>query len=308
MSAVETLRVWIRIAGIACVFAALGVALSARAETPPSGPVIDRLRAEGRIVIAHRSASVPFSYLGPDGRPIGYALDLCERLVQALRQRLELPELAVVHRLVSPADRLDVIAQGKAQLECGSTTNNAERRQRVAFTIPHYITGARLLVRADSPIDRIDHPALLRVVSTRNTTPLAAVRRIKAMRNLPLDIAEADDHEQALRQVERGEAQAFVMDDVLLFGLIAQRPDPRALAVRGRFLTTEPLAIMLPPGDPAFKAIVDGEMRRLILGHEIEAIYRRWFEQPIPPHGQALNLPMSYLLRDSWKYPSDQVP
>lgn len=291
---------------LSCALAACGVA---QAQAPvPTGPVLDTLRAQGRIVVAHRESSVPFSYLGPDGQPMGYALDICKRLVQAVQARLGLPALAIEYRMVTSANRIETIEKNQAQLECGSTTNNAERRQRVAFTIPHFITGARFLVKADSPIDRIDHPALKRLVSTRNSTPLAALRRIKGERLLPVEILEAEDHEKAVQMVERGQADAFVMDDVLLYGLAAQRVDPKALRVTGRFVTTEPLAIMLPPNDPAFKKIVDDEMRRLIVEREIHPIYARWFEQPIPPRNQSLNLPISYLLRDFWKYPSDQVP
>ena len=182
----------------------------------PSGPVIDQLRAQGRIVLAHREASVPFSYLDADRQPVGYALDICKRLAKAVQGRLGLPTLTVEYRMVTPASRIDAIAQGQAHMECGATTNNAERRKRVAFTIPHFITGARFLVKADSAIDRIDHPDLKRVVSTRNSTPLAALRSIKAERNLPIEILEADDHDKALQMVERiAPIRATVRGEVL---------------------------------------------------------------------------------------------
>ena len=239
---------------------------------------------------------------------MGYALDICRRLASAVQQKLGMDKLSVELLQVTPANRIETVAQNKAQLECGSTTNNASRREKVAFTIPHFITGARLLVKADSPVDRIDHPQLKTVVSTRNTTPLTALRRLDLERFLKLRILEAEDHQQAVGMVERGEADAFAMDDVLLFGLAAGRPDPKALKVVGRFFTTEPLAIMLPKDDPVFKKIVDDEMRRLIYSGEIKSIYATWFEKPIPPKGVALNLPISYLLRDFWKYPTDKVP
>ncbi len=178
----------------------------------------------------------------------------------------------------------------------------------MAFTIPHFISGARLMVKESSAIDRLDHPALKTAVSTRNTTPLAALRRAALERQLKVKIVEAEDHEHAVKMVEKGELDAFAMDDVLLFGLAAGRPDPKALKVVGWFITTEPLAIMLPKGDPTFKKIVDDEMRRLILGGEIKTIHADWFEKPIPPKGRPLNLPISYLLRDFWKYPTDKVP
>lgn len=298
------------------LFASLRAALAALVVLPWAGPapasdaspVIDQIRAQGRLVIGHRESSVPFSYLGPDKRPIGYAVDVCRRLAAALQTRLALPGLQIDYLQLTPANRIEMIEAGKAQLECGSTTNNAARREKVAFTIPHFITGARMLVKAGSGIERIDQPEVKRVTVTRSTTPLAAVRRIKAERGLRFEIIEAEDHEKAVQMVERGDADAFVMDDVLLYGLASTRPDPKALKVVGRFMTTEPLAIMLPKGDPAFKKIVDDEMRRLIFSQEIHAIYQRWFEQPIPPNNVPMNLPISYLLRDFWKYPTDQVP
>lgn len=274
---------------------------------PPTGPVIDQLRSSGRIVIAHRESSIPFSFM-VDGKPIGYAVDICHRLVEHLRSKLALPQLAVAYRMVTPANRIEVIEKSEAQLECGSTTNSAARRERVAFTVPHFITGARLLVKADSPIGEIGDPAIKRVVSNVKSTPLATLQRLKLERGYRYAVLETGDLESAVQMVERGEADAFAMDDVLLFGLAANRSDPKALRVTGKFLTTEPLAIMLPKQDPAFKKIIDTEMRRLILSRELYAVYTRWFEQPIPPRNQTLGLAMSYLLRDFWKYPTDQVP
>jgi glutamate/aspartate transport system substrate-binding protein len=258
--------------------------------------VLERVAAGGKLVIAHRESSVPFSYV-EGGKPIGYAMDLCLRLAEVVRQKTGAKNMAVTFLQVTPANRVDVIAQGKADMECGSTTNNAERREKVAFTIPHFITGARLLVRANSGIEKIEDLQGKKLVSTKGTTPLKAVAQANRERLMGINILEAPDHERAVE-----------MDDVLLYGLAAQRPDPKALRVVGRFVTTEPLAIMLPKNDPAFKKLVDDEMRRLITSHEIYAIYDKWFMQPIPPQGKALNLPVSYLLRDFWKYPTDQVP
>jgi len=209
---------------------------------------------------------------------------------------------------VTPANRIAVIEQGKADMECGSTTNNAERRQKVAFTIPHFITGARLLVKTASPIDRVEDLNGKKLVSTKGTTPLKAADQANRERLMGITIVEAPDHAKAVEMVEKGEADAFVMDDVLLYGLAAGRPDPKALKVVGRFMTTEPLAIMLPKNDPDFKKLVDEEMRRLITSRDIYPIYEKWFSKPIPPNNTVLNLPVSYLLRDFWKYPTDQVP
>ena len=287
---------------------ALVLALSAAVPGAFAGPALERMKQTGKIVIAHRESSVPFSYVLPDKKPVGYAVDLCIKLAEAVRKKLELKTLAPEFLLVTPANRIAVVADGKADLECGSTTNNAERREKVAFTVPHYITGARYLVRADSQIDDLQHFEGKKLVSTKGTTPLKAIDQANRERLLGIKLLEAPDHAKAVEMVEKGEADGFVMDDVLLYGLAAGRPDPGKLKVVGKFLTIEPLAIMLPKNDPEFKKIVDDEMKRLISSREAQAIYERWFLKPIPPKNTALNLPMNYLLKDFWKYPTDQVP
>ncbi|WP_407062200.1 amino acid ABC transporter substrate-binding protein [Caldimonas mangrovi] len=291
--------------GLARTFLAVGMLAPVLAD---AGPVLDRLRETGKIRLAHRESSVPFSYLDANKQPIGYAMDLCLKLAEAVRKKLELKTLAPEFVMVTPANRIQAIAEGRAEMECGSTTNNAERRKTVAFTVPHYITGARYAVRADSGIDDLPQFEGKKLVSTKGTTPLKAIDQANRERLLRIAILDAPDHARALEMVEQGQADGFAMDDVLLYGLIAGRPDPARLKVVGKFLTIEPLAIMLPKGDPEFKKIVDEEMRRLILSREIYPVYERWFQRPIPPNNAALNLPMSYLLKDFWKYPTDQVP
>ncbi|MFT4243298.1 MAG: amino acid ABC transporter substrate-binding protein [Acidovorax sp.] len=275
-----------------------------RAET-----VLERISAGGKLVIAHRESSVPFSYVdSKTGKPVGYAVDLCLRMAELVRKKTGKKDMEVEFLQVTAANRLTVVAQGKADMECGSTTNNAERRQTVAFTIPHFITGARLLVKSSSPIDRMEDLNGKKLVSTTGTTPLKAVASANRERLMGIHIVEAPDHAKGVEMVEKGEVDAFLMDDVLLYGLAAGRPDPKALKVVGRFMTTEPLAIALPKNDPEFKKLVDDEMRRLITSREIYPIYEKWFNKPIPPNNTVLNLPVSYLLRDFWKYPTDQVP
>ena len=288
---------------------AWSLALVCSAASAAADSVLERISAGGKLVIAHRESSVPFSYVdAKTGKPVGYAVDLCLRMAEVVRKKTGMKEMQVEFLQVTPANRISMIEQGKADLECGSTTNNAERRQKVAFTVPHFITGARLLVKASSPINRVEDLMGKRLVSTKGTTPLKAAEQANRERLMGITISEAPDHARALEMVEKGEADAFVMDDVLLYGLAANRPDPKALKVVGRFMTTEPLAIMLPKGDPDFKKLVDDEMRRLITSREIHAIYEKWFTQPIPPSNTTLNLPVSYLVRDFWKYPTDQVP
>lgn len=288
--------------------ACLAAVLAVLAPPAQAGPVLDRIKESGRIVIAHRESSVPFSYLDAERKPVGYSIDLCLRLAEAVRKKVGLASLTPEFLMVTPANRIAVIAEGKADIECGSTTNNAERRQKVAFTVPHYIAGARYMVRSDSAISELAGFDKRKLVSTKGTTPLKAIDQANRERLMGITVLEAPDHARAVDMVLKGEADGFAMDDVLLYGLIAGQADPGKLKVVGKFLTIEPLAMMLGKDDPAFKRLLDDEMKRLIASREAHAIYDRWFLRAIPPKNTALNLPMNYLLKDFWKYPTDAVP
>ena len=274
---------------------------------PGPHPVLDRIRASGRIVLAHRESSIPFSYYDADKHPVGYALDLCKSLAEAVRVHLGLATLEVAYVPVTAGNRIDTIISGKADLECGSTTNNAERRQKVAFTIPHYITDARIAVRADSPFAELHQFENRVLISTAGSTPLKLVDLLNRDHLLHIDVRAVPDNASALPMLASKSADGFVMDDVQLYGLIAESTDPGRFKVVGKFLTIEPLAIMLSKDDAAFKHLIDHEMRNLIYSGQAQQIFDRWFMQPIPPRHVALNLPMSYLLRDSWRFPTDIV-
>ena len=291
-----------------CRSALLGTLLIGAATLAHARLSLDRIKQTGKITIAHRESSVPLSYLDANQKPIGYSIDLCLRLADAVKQKLALKRLEVGYLMVTGATRIQAIEGGMADLECGSTTNNAERRQKVAFTVPHYITGARYLVRADSPIVELSDFGKKKLASTKGTTPLAAINFANRDRLIGIEIVEAPDHQAGIEMVEKGQAEGFAMDDVLLYGLRSSRPEPGKLKVVGKFLTVEPLAIMLSKNDPELKRIVDDEMKRLIVSREAYAIYEKWFMRPIPPRNVALDLPMNYLLKDFWKYPSDWVP
>lgn len=269
--------------------------------------VLERIKAGGKLVIAHRETSVPFSYFDADKKPVGYALDLCLKLAEAIKKSAGVKDMPIEFIAVTPANRIQTIADGKADMECGSTTNNAERRQKVSFTVPHFITGARLLVKSASKVERIEDLEDKNLAANKGSTPLKAVEAANRERLLRIKIIETADVAKSVEMVVKGEVEAFTTDDVLLYAQAASQPDPKSLKVVGKFLTTEPLAIMLPKTDPAFKKIVDAEMRRLIYSKEIYTIYSKWFEKPIPPKNISLNLPISYLLRDFWKYPTDEV-
>lgn len=259
------------------------------------------------MTIAYRESSVPFSYLDADKKPIGYAVELCLRIADAVKRELKLPALKLEWIPVTSQNRIPAIVEGKADVECGSTTNNADRRKQVAFTVPHYVAGAKLLVRSNAGIKTVDDLRGKTVVTTKGSTTVKIVQGLNTNRVLNLRLVEAKDHAESFTFVEQGKADAFIMDDVLLYSLRAGAKNPADFAVVGDFLSIEPLAIMLRKDDPKFKALVDATISRIVVDFEIQKIYRKWFQMPIPPKGVNLNIPINYLLRDSFKFPTDQV-
>ena len=291
-------------------FLILAAAFSAVASADATAAgLIERIKGGGKVVLAYRESSVPFSFMDTASKkPMGYALDMCRKIVDAAGAKAGVKNVPVDYLQVTSANRIEVIEQGKADMECGSTTNNAERRTKVAFTVPHFIAGARLLVQANSTVEKMEDLKGKKLVSTQGTTPLKVAEAANRERSMGITILQAPDHARAVEMVANGEADAFLMDDVLLFGLNANRPNPNQLKVVGKYLTTEPLAIMFSKNDPELKKVALGEMRRLIASQEVYAIYDKWFIKPIPPRNTALNLPRGYLLKDFWKYPTDVVP
>jgi len=289
-----------------CALAAAGLLLPNSEAL--AGPSLDRIKATGVVRVAYRSASVPFSYL-VDSRPVGYSIDLCRDVVDAIGRAIGAKApLRIEFVEVTSATRLETIAAGGADLECESTTNTSERRMRVAFSVPIYVTGARFAVKADAPLDELRDFNGKRIASTTGTSPLKSIRRVNELHGLGMTISEVHDHGEGLDAVERGSADAFVMDEVLLAGLISTRPHPTALKIVGKYLTVEALAIMLPKDDAALKAVVDAELKQLIRAGTAAAMLNRWFLEPIPPKGVRIGLPMPYLLRDFWQYPTDWIP
>lgn len=291
-------------------FLILATAFSAVASADAmAAGLLERIKGGGKVVLAYQDESSPFSFMdAASKKPIGYALDICHKIVDAAGAKAGVKNVPVDYLQVTSANRFEAIEQGKADMECGSTTNNAERRAKVAFTVPHFIAGARLLVKAGSTVEKMEDLRDKKLVSTQGSTPLKLAEAINRERSMGITILQAPDHARAVEMVANGEADAFLMDDILLFGLIANRPNPDQLKVVGKYLTTEPLAIMFSKNDPELKKVALEEMRRLIASQDIYAMYDKWFMKPIPPRNTALNLPRGYLLKDFWKYPTDVVP
>ena len=266
------------------------------------------IKDSGTITLGYRESSIPFSYLDDNQKPIGFAMDICYKIVDAVKAELKLDKLDVKLEPVTSSNRIPLLANGTIDLECGSTTNNAERRKQVAFTVPHFIASARMIVRADSGI--VDWTDLRNktVVTTRGTTNAESIARRSEVRSLHIRLIRAGDHAESFRMVENGKADAFAMDDVLLFGLKANAAHPGTFRVVGEPLTVEPYSIMFSADDRALKSVVDREMARLVEAGELARLYDKWFMRPIPPKNVNLGMPMGRLLRESLRYPSDKVP
>ncbi|MCJ2122375.1 amino acid ABC transporter substrate-binding protein [Methylobacterium sp. J-077] len=267
---------------------------------------LKKVKDTGVITLGFRDASVPFSYLDGDQKPVGYALEICYRIVDAVKERLGLAKLDVRLNGVTSATRIPLIANGTIDLECGSTTNTFERRNQVSFTNTDFLTATRYVSKKSTGLHTIDDLQGKTVVSTSGTINLRQINEANIARNLGLTILPAVDHAEAFLMVQNGRAVAFVMDDVLLASLVAAARDPAAFEISSEALSKpEPYAVMLRKDDAPFKAVADAATAKLYAGPEGQVLYDKWFTKPIPPRGINLGLPMSAALRKAFASPTD---
>ncbi|GIX28585.1 transporter substrate-binding domain-containing protein [Pelomicrobium sp. G1] len=292
-----------RIATAAAVVVALVAAPALAAELTGT---MKKIKDTGAIVIGHREASIPFSYLDDQQRPIGYSMDICARIVEAVKKELNMPNLQVRYNPVTPQTRIPLMANGTIDLECGSTTNTVERQKQVGFAVTTFITGTKLLVKKDSGIKSIDDLKGKTVVVTQGTTNERAVKQINDEKNLGIRFLHAKDHAESFLTVETGRAVAFPMDHILLYGLIANSKNPAEWDVVGDFLSFDPYAVMLRKDDPQWKKFVDAVIIGLMKSGELEKLYNKWFLSPIPPKNVTLNVPMTPQLVEQFKNPNDK--
>src|SRR5215208_3839526 len=252
---------------------ALAVALPAVNEAMAQEGTLKKIKDSGSITIGHRDASIPFSYYDDKQQPVGYAMDLCMRIADAVKTELKMPKLDVKYQLVTSANRIPLMANGTIDLECGSTTNNLERQKQVWFTITHFVTANRFVSKKSANLKTVDDLKGKTIVSTSGTTNIKQITEIGAQKNLGLNILAAKDHAEAFLMVETDRAAAFVMDDILLYSLVATSKAPADYVISQDALSVEPYGIMLQRGDDAFKKVVDAEMTRIYKSGEINAIY-----------------------------------
>ena len=268
--------------------------------------VLERVSGGGALVIAHRESSVPFSYLDAAGKPVGYAVDLCLHLAEVVRRKTGMKNMPVQFLQVTPANRVDMVAQGKADMECGSTTNNAARQKDVAFAVTTYVEEVRMAVKASSGIAAIKDLNGKTVATTTGTTSVQTLRKNERAGGLDFKEVYGKDHADSFLMVETGRADAFVMDGSILAANISKSKNPADFKVVGEVLSVEPIACMLRKDDPAFKKAVDDSIKRQIADGSLAKLYDKWFMQPVPPTNTKIGLPMSEATKNAWANPNDK--
>jgi glutamate/aspartate transport system substrate-binding protein len=250
-----------------------------------------KARTTGAVTIAFRESSVPFSFLSPRKEPIGYSIELCRKLVEAIGEAVG-KELAIRWVAVTSETRIDAIVSGRADLECGSTTDNLERRKLVSFSPTIFVAGTKLLVRRGSPIRSFRDLGGRTVIVTAGTTNEKAMQEIARRFKLDFKLAAARDHADSYAQLEAGRADAFATDDVLLYGLVAQHKAQKKFQVVGEFLSYDPYGVMFRKDDAQLAALVKQAFHDLAEDGEVERQYKRWFLRRLPS-GESVDLPMS---------------
>jgi glutamate/aspartate transport system substrate-binding protein len=267
---------------------------------------LKKVKEIGVITIGYRDSSIPFSYLDDNQKPVGFAIDICYKIVDAVKRELKLDKLEVEFNPLTSSSRIPLLANGTIDLECGSTTNNPERQKQVAFTNTHFLTATRFVSKKTSKLNSIEDLKGKSVASTSGTTNIKQLTEANAARSLGLNIIPAKEHAESFLLVETDRAVAAVLDDILLASFVAGSKDPDAYVIStDAFSKPEPYGVMLRKDDPAFKKVVDDATAALYQSAEGQRLYDKWFMQKIPPKGLNLNTPISPELKHEFAKPSD---
>lgn len=283
----------VRMCAINCITWGLCVFALAQPATAQESPTITKIRETGILSLGYRENSIPFSYLDSNQRPVGYMVDICKRIGEIIKAQLKLPELGYKMVPVSPATRLALVSNGSVDMECGSTTNNDERQRSVSFLFTTFVAATRFVSRKEAPVISVKDLRGKTVVSTAGTTSVYLLNALNQKNDLNLQVLSAVDHAEAFNMLETRRAAAFLMDDVLLYGLLSAATKPSAYVLSEEAFSVEPYAIMVRKDDAAFQKIANQAILDIFKTGEIFAIYKRWFESPIAPNDAILRMPMS---------------
>jgi glutamate/aspartate transport system substrate-binding protein len=268
---------------------------------------LEKIREVGKIAFGYRQASIPFAYLGDDQKPTGLSLDLCSAVADRIRSELRRPELQTEYVPVDASNRIPLLQNGTIDLECGSTTNTAERQKQVSFSVATYVASPRWLVSAASPITDLNGLEGQAIVITQGSLNLVTAGKIIAEHKLNARIVQAKDHAESILMLKTGRVVAWFEDDILVAGLVANSSDPRTFRMLPATYAPTYYGLMARREDPEFKALVDSVIKEKMASGEFNKLYAKWFEQPIPPKGQNLQLPMSEAMKARVASPSDAL-
>lgn len=266
---------------------------------------LQKIKETNRIAIGFQEGSIPFSYLDANQRPVGYSIDVCQKIVDAVKKELNLPNLEVAYTPLTAANRIPLLMNGTVDMHCSSATNNADRQRQIAFTNTYFVTANRFLSKRAANIRKLEDLKGKTLVSVAGSTNIAAISKINTERNLGINIIGAKDQLEAFMMLESDRAQAYVLDDVQLAVAAARSKNPSAYVVSEEaFNKPEPVGIMIRKDDLQFKALADRVTATLYQSPEIDAIYKKWFQSPVPPSGVNFNYPMPTGLRNAFQKPS----
>jgi glutamate/aspartate transport system substrate-binding protein len=286
---------------------ALGALLMQGTAHAQSSELLNKIAQTGTINLGHRESSVPFSYYDSKKQVIGYSHDLMLKVLDSIKAELALPALTIRLVPVTPQNRIPLVQNGAVDLECGSTSHNVERERQVAFSVSIFVIGTRLITSRSSGIHDFADLAGKSVVVTAGTTSERLLQTFNERTGGHLKIVSARDHGESFQMVEAGRAQAFMMDDALLYGERAKAAEPDNWVVVGTPMSSEAYGCMMRRDDPAFKRLVDQALTRIMQSGEALKIYAKWFQRPIAPKGLNLNWPPSDALLELYRAPNDKA-
>jgi len=276
-------------------------ALAVGSACAQANDTVAKIKASGKVVLGTRDSSAPLAYTLGDGKYVGYHVELCERILKAIA-----PGAKIEYVPVTSQNRIPLVQNGTVDIECGSTTNNVARQKDAAFALTTYVTEVRTAVKANSGINSIAQLNGKTVATTTGTTSVQHLRKNERARGMEFKEVLGKDHSDSFLLLESGRADAMVMDDNILAGLIANAKNPKDFKIVGEVLSVEPIAIMFRKDDPKFKKAVDDEIRKEMKNGELTKLYNKWFMSPIPPKNVNVNLPMGETLKGLIANPNDK--
>ena len=286
--------------------ACLLIGASAPARTQDLEGTLKKVKETGNFAIGHRESSLPLSYLGEDLQPVGFSIELCKHVVDAVKAKLGTPGLTIKYSPVTSANRIPLVANGTVDIECGSTANMTARQKQVGFSYTVFVPQFRWIARAKGDINTADDLRGKTVVVTAGTNTALFVNKMNNDDKLGMTVVQGKDHAESFLLVETGRASAWMEDDVLIAGFRANAKVPADFKLLDKSYPSDPYALMIRKDDPQFKALVDDTLAKLMRSGEFEKLYVQWFENPIPPKGINIQLPMSDALKRAIKEPNDR--